>query len=194
MQSGKGCQLKEEDIDFGGRLGQPDMTYGWSKLTGEYLAQIAAKYYGVPVVCIRPFSGYGEDQDLSYPTPAIARRAALKEDPFEVWGTGEQGRDFIHIEDCIDLMFLAMDKYSDGRTYNIGWGKLTTFLELIEIFTGLAGYKPHIKKLIDKPVGVNSRYCSIEKAKNELGWFPKISIEDGMRRVYEYQKIIINNK
>jgi nucleoside-diphosphate-sugar epimerase len=68
--------LSEGDIDFKKNLGVPDMTYGWTKMTGEFLAQIAAKYYGVSVVCIRPFSGYGEDQDLSYPVPAIAARAA----------------------------------------------------------------------------------------------------------------------
>jgi len=184
LQIGEGLQLTEEDIKFGGRLGQPDMTYGWSKLTGEYLAQIAAKYYNVNIVCIRPFSGYGEDQDLSYPVPAIARRAALKENPFDVWGSGEQGRDFVHIEDCVDLMFLAMDKYGDARAYNIGWGKLTSFLELIDLFTSFAGYKPSINKLLDKPVGVNSRYCSFEKAKRELNWSPKITLEEGMKRVY----------
>ena len=92
--------LKETDIDFDA-MGKPDMTYGWSKLTGEFLAQIAAAHYGLHVTCIRPFSGYGEDQDLTYPIPAIARRAARKEDPFEVWGTGKQGRDFVHIDDVI---------------------------------------------------------------------------------------------
>ena len=96
--------LKESDIDFKSNLGKPDMTYGWSKLTGEYLAQIAAKYYGISVACVRPFSGYGEDQDLSYPIPAIADRAARKEDPFVVWGSGKQGRDFVQIDDCIDCI------------------------------------------------------------------------------------------
>lgn len=70
--------LAESDIRFDSNLGQPDMTYGWSKLTGEYLAQIAAKYYGISVACVRPFSGYGEDQDLTYPVPALAARAAKK--------------------------------------------------------------------------------------------------------------------
>jgi len=106
--------LKETDIDFKSNLGQPDMTYGWSKLTGEYLAQIAAEYYDISTACVRPFSGYGEDQDLTYPIPAIAARAARKEDPFEVWGTGKQGRDFVHIDDCIDCILLAMDNIHDG--------------------------------------------------------------------------------
>jgi len=176
--------LAESDIDFT-RMGQPDMTYGWSKLTGEYLASIAAKCYEVSVTCIRPFSGFGEDQDLTYPVPAIARRAALKENPFEVWGSGKQGRDFVHIEDVMDCTLLAMDHITDGSAINIGSGKLTSFLDLIRIFTSFAGYNPDIKPLLDKPVGVHSRYANMDYVTQRLGWKPKLSLEDGMRRVYD---------
>jgi nucleoside-diphosphate-sugar epimerase len=176
--------LREGDIDFKKNLGTPDMTYGWSKLTGEFLAQIAAKYYDVSVVCIRPFSGYGEDQDLSYPVPAIAARAARREDPFEVWGSGKQGRDFVHIDDIIDLIFILMDNIKDGSGWNIGSGKLTSFLELIDLFCDIAGYKATIKPLLDKPVGVHSRYCNMEQIQARFGWEPKISLREGMTRVY----------
>jgi nucleoside-diphosphate-sugar epimerase len=183
--------LKESDIDFTGNLGTPDMTYGWSKLTGEFLAKIAAKHYGVSVACIRPFSGYGEDQDLTYPVPAIAARAAKKEDPFEVWGSGRQGRDFVHIDDVIDFIMILLDRVSDGSAYNIGSGKLTSFLDLIKIFTGFAGYSPVIKPLLDKPVGVHSRYCDMSLVFEKFGWMPRISIEEGMRRVYERARIAV---
>ena len=176
--------LAETDINFK-KMGEPDMTYGWSKLTGEFLAQIAAKNYGISVACVRPFSGYGEDQDLSYPTPAIAARAARKENPFEVWGTGYQGRDFVHIDDCIDCILMALENIHDGSAINIGMGKLTSFRELIEVFTSFAGYKPEIKTLMDKPVGVHSRYSNMDYVNNTFGWKAKISIEEGMRRVYE---------
>lgn len=177
-------QLKESDINFK-RMGEPDMTYGWSKLTGEFLAKIAAQHYGLKVTCIRPFSGYGEDQDLTYPVPAIAARAAKKEDPFEVWGTGYQGRDFVHIDDVIDCILLAMDHIHDGTAINIGMGKLTTFREIIEVFCKFAGYTPAIKALTDKPVGVFSRYCDMSFVEERLGWKAKITIEQGMRRVYD---------
>ncbi|MDA3943509.1 MAG: NAD-dependent epimerase/dehydratase family protein [Bacteroidetes bacterium] len=179
--------LSEGDIDFQKNLGTPDMTYGWSKLTGEFLAQIAAKHYGVPVVCIRPFSGYGEDQELSYPVPAIAARAAKKEDPFEVWGSGKQGRDFVHIDDVIDFIFVLLDNVNDGSAYNIGSGRLTSFLELIDVFSDIAGYKPQIKPLLDKPVGVHSRYANMDLVDKTFGWKPKISLREGMTRVYEKQ-------
>ena len=186
LQTDEGAvSLKEGDIDFKGNLGTPDMTYGWSKLTGEFLAQIAAHHYGISVACIRPFSGYGEDQDLSYPIPAIAARAARHEDPFEVWGTGKQGRDFVHIEDVLDFIQMLMDNVSDGSAYNIGSGRLLSFIEIIEVFSKIAGYKPQIKQLLDKPVGVHSRYANMEIVTEKFGWKPKISVEEGMRRVYE---------
>ncbi|MCK4750247.1 MAG: NAD-dependent epimerase/dehydratase family protein [Bacteroidales bacterium] len=186
LQSPTGAiALSETDIDFNKNLGVPDMTYGWSKLTGEFLAQIAAKHYGISVACIRPFSGYGEDQDLTYPVPAIAARAARKENPFEVWGSGKQGRDFVHIDDVMDLIFILMENVSDGSAYNIGSGKLTSFLELIGLFSSFAGYSPTIKPLLDKPVGVHSRYCDMSLVEQKFGWNPKISIEEGMKRVYD---------
>ncbi len=184
-------QLREGDIDFNKNLGTPDMTYGWTKLTGEFLALIAAKHYGISIVCIRPFSGYGEDQETDYPVPAIARRAANKENPFEVWGSGKQGRDFVHIDDIIDFIQILMDNVSDGTAYNIGSGKLTSFLELIDVFSDIAGYKPTIKPLLDKPVGVHSRYCDMSLVEEKFGWMPKISLKEGMRRVYEKQKSLL---
>jgi nucleoside-diphosphate-sugar epimerase len=176
-------QLRESDIDFK-RMGQPDMTYGWTKLTGEFLAKIAASHYGIRVTCIRPFSGYGEDQDLTYPVPAIAARAAKKESPFQVWGTGYQGRDFVHIDDVLDCILLAMDHIHDGTAINIGTGKLTSFRELIAVFCSFAGYDPPIEALVDKPVGVHSRYCNMDFVEEKLGWKAKISLEEGMHRVY----------
>lgn len=176
--------LKESDIDFK-KMGQPDMTYGWSKLTGEYLAHIAAQHYGIKVLCIRPFSGYGEDQNLTYPIPAIADRIARREDPIEFWGSGKQGRDFVHIDDVLDCIILAMEHIHDGTAINIGCGRLTSFIEIIEVLSNIAGYKPQIKPLLDKPVGVHSRFCNMDYVKNRLGWEAKIKLEDGMKRMYE---------
>jgi len=186
LQGWNGAQpLREDFISFGGNLGQPDMTYGWAKLTGEYLASIAVKHYELKIACVRPFSGYGEDQDPSYPIPAIAERAARHMDPLEIWGTGEQGRDFVHIDDCIDAMLLAIRGITDGSAVNIGSGRLTTFKEVAETFSRLAGYSPLIQPLADRPTGVARRYADPRRARELLGWMPKISLEEGLRRVYK---------
>jgi nucleoside-diphosphate-sugar epimerase len=176
--------LDEEMIDFAtGNLGAPDMTYGWAKLTGEYLSRIAAASYGLKVACVRPFSGYGEDQDESYPIPAIAARAARHEAPLTVWGSGRQGRDFVHIDDCVDVMIRVLDVISDGSAINIGSGRLTTFIEVARHFATLAGYAPEIQPLVDKPVGVQARYADTSRMTRLLDWAPSISLDDGFGRV-----------
>ena len=64
-------------------------------------------------------------------------------------------------------------------------GRLTSFLEIIEVLGNIAGYKPQIKPLLDKPVGVHSRYCNMDFVKKTLGWEAKITLEEGMKRMYE---------
>jgi UDP-glucose 4-epimerase len=177
--------LKETDIDFTASVGMPDMTYGWSKLTGEYLSRLAASRYSLPICCVRPFSGYGEDQDFSYPIPAIAQRVARKEDPLTVWGTGKQSRDFVHIDDCIDAFFVIMKNIRDGSACNIGSGNLTSFLDVIKIFTHVENYNPKIIPLGSKPVGVSSRFADTSLI-TSFGWKPKISNEDGFSRVLNF--------
>jgi nucleoside-diphosphate-sugar epimerase len=178
--------LSESMIDFStGELGQPDMTYGWSKLTGEYLSRLAASRYGISVACVRPFSGYGEDQDLTYPVPAIAVRVARGDDPVTVWGTGEQGRDFVHIEDCITAMLIAIERIHDGSAVNIGTGRLTSFLEVAATFVRLAGSRAAVRPMLGQPVGVQARYCDPTRMEQLLGWKPVISLEEGFGRVLE---------
>ena len=177
--------LKEDFINFDGSLGQPDMTYGWAKVTGEFLARLTAEHYGISTACVRPFSGYGEDQDLTYPVPAIAQRAARREDPLVIWGSGKQGRDFVHIDDCVEAMFLVLDRVSDGSGVNLGSGVLTTFEQVAQTYADIAGYSPEIKALADKPMGVHARYADTELSRKLLDWEPKISLTDGLTRVYE---------
>ena len=187
LQGAEGAvALSENMIDFsGGNLGAPDMTYGWSKLTGEYLSRLAHEKYGVHIACGRPFSGYREDQHLTYPTPSIALRIARGDDPVEVWGTGEQARDFIHIDDCVDAFFTIMDKIEDGSGVNIGTGVATSFNELIGAMLKLEGRSAGISPLSDKPVGVASRYADTTLLNERIGWKPRIPLDDGLRRVLD---------
>jgi len=176
-------RLREDYVQFKDYIGIPDMTYGWAKLTGEYLARLVVKQHDLKVAVVRPFSGYGEDQDLCYPTPAIAKRAYQHQDPLTIWGSGQQTRDFIHIDDCITAMILALDRIEDGSAINIGTGKPTNFFEVARTFSTLAGYDPEIKNLPDKPEGPKYRCADITKMKKILDWEPEISIKEGFKRV-----------
>ena len=181
--------LKEKDVDFAKDfIGKPDLTYGWSKLTGEYLARIAWDKYKQNIIIMRPFSGYGEDQDLSYPVPSLMSQVAHKKNPVKVWGTGNQGRDFIHISDCVRAYELLLKQETDKLIVsNLGSGKLTTFNELIHLAVKTGGYKPKIKPLIDKPVGVQYRYADMKRSSlYKLGWRQLITLREGLTRVIAF--------
>ncbi len=175
--------LREDHIDFK-NFSMPDNTYGWAKLSGEFLALKAVEQFGLHVSCIRPFSGYGESQSTDYPIPALALRAINHENPFTVWGTGEQERDFVHIDDILDCIDILMKQNGDGKAVNIGTGRKTTFIEVIHLLSTFAGYSPTILPLLDKPVGVFSRYADMSHTKQLLHWEAKIPLEEGLMRVF----------
>ena len=157
--------LCEDMISFGGDIGMPDMSYGWAKLTCEYLARLAYEKHGLKSVCYRPFSGYGEDQDDTYPFPSICKRAIAHQGQptLSVWGTGDQMRDFIHIEDCVDGVLATMDKIDDGDALNLSTGIYTSFKQFARMAAEECGYEPEVIGLSDKPSGVFARGGSTTK-------------------------------
>jgi len=178
--------LEESMINLAMGMSAPDMTYVWAKLTGEYLSQIAVKHYGLSVAVVRPFSGYGEDQDLSYPVPAIALRVAAHDSPVRVWGTGLQGRDFVHIDDCVTGLTGACRNISDAGAVNLGSGKLTSFLDLARLMTRIEGIEQNVTGTQNGPVGVTTRFCNPAFAAQRIGWTPRVSLEEGMERVLKF--------
>ena len=188
----QGILLAEHQIDFAGRtIGVPDMTYGWAKLTVEMLARLAYQKHGLKSVCFRPFSGYGENQDMAYPFPALCKRVVENTplEPIHVWGTGEQIRDFIYIEDCIDGVLAMMDQIDDGSAVNLSTGVGTSFLELIRLASEAAGYAimPQIRSMSDKPVGVFARVGDVCKQRS-LGFDHKTPLREGVSKMVAYLK------
>lgn len=175
--------LKESDISFGDSdLGLPDMSYGWAKLTSEYLGKLAYEKHGIKSVVYRPFSGYGEDQHTSYPFPNLMNQF-IKGRAIEVWGTGEQMRDFIHIDDCVRGVLETMEKIDDGSALNLSTGVYTSFNNLIRIAgsSWLLGERIKILPQLDKPVGVHARAGDTTKQR-EYGFTPRISLREGIER------------
>lgn len=180
--------LHESMIDFNDVIGKPDYTYGWSKLTGEYLSRIAVEKYGLSVGVVRPFSGYGEDQEPVYPFPAIALRVAARRNPVIVWGTGEQSRDFVHIDDAVEACVRVCRRIENGTAVNIGSGRPVTFLELARLMVRVEGYDADVKGRVDRPVGVNARFADVSQMRTVLGWSPEISLETGIVRGLEFAR------
>jgi nucleoside-diphosphate-sugar epimerase len=165
--------LREDMIDD---VQEPDSAYGWTKLTGERLAEQARKT-GLPVTVVRPFSGYGEDQSENFPFRAIIERARRREDPFTIWGSGEQVRDWIHISDVIAGM-LAVAESGTVEPVNLCTGVGTSITELARMATELAGYAPAFEYLADKPAGVAYRVG--DPARLHQFYKPVVSLQMGV--------------
>jgi nucleoside-diphosphate-sugar epimerase len=179
--------LCEDMIDFGRDVGLPDYSYGWAKLTNEYLAKLAYEKYGLKSATYRPFSGYGEDQDDTYPFPSICKRVLEHRDKraISVWGTGDQLRDFIHIDDCVEGVFATMDRIDNGDALNLSTGIYTSFKEFARTAARICGFDPVVTGMSDRPSGVFARGGDITK-QVRYGFKYRTGFEDGIRRALEH--------
>jgi nucleoside-diphosphate-sugar epimerase len=179
--------LREDMIDLHADIGIPDMSYGWAKLTHEYLAHLAFERHGLKSVIYRPFSGYGEDQDDAYPFPSICKRVLqnLGQPVLTVWGTGEQMRDFIHIEDCVDGILQTMDLIQDAGALNLSTGVFTSFKQFARMAAGICGYEPQVVGASDKPAGVFARAGDTAKQRR-FGSCRRIDLHEGLARAMDH--------
>lgn len=177
QQAGDYMILSESDARL--NLGMPDEVYGWSKVTGEILAD-RLRAAGVPVTVVRPFSGYGTDQDDSYPFRAILERVRERRDPLEVWS--DTVRDFIHVD---DIVAGALELVADGteQPVNLCTGRPTSFTALARLMAVAAGYEPTIRVLNDQPKGVAYRVGDPERMTHY--YVPAVSLEEGVLRALE---------
>lgn len=176
------CELYEGLQNYHGKtIGVPDATYGWVKLTGEYLAKYAVKQYGLDCKIYRPFGGYGEDQSFDYPFPSIIKRIVNGENPVTVWGSGDQERDFIHIDDIVSAVLTTMPLMKSGDVLNLGTGRALSFKNLALLAADQLGIKVKVVNDASKPEGVFSRVAGIQKLSQY--WQPTITVEEGIRRV-----------
>ena len=179
--------LKENDVNFKKDLSVPDLTYGWSKLTSEYLAKIAYEKHGLKSVCYRPFSGYGEDQDLGYPFASICKRVLDNRNKknLTVWGSGNQMRDFIYIDDCVNAVIKTMNKINNADALNLSNGIFLNFKDFAKKAANIVGYNPNIKGTTNKPEGVFARAGDTYKQK-KFGVRNNVSLEDGIIKTLNY--------
>jgi nucleoside-diphosphate-sugar epimerase len=167
----------ERTIDLD-RPRQPDAEYGWTKLTGERLAR-AARKAGLPVTVVRPFSGYGEDQSEDFPFRALIERARRREDPFVIWGDGNQVRDWIHIDDVV-AGALAVVESGTEDPINLCTGVGTSMFALADLACELVGYSQRFEYLTDKPAGVAYRVG--DPTSFHHYYKPRVTLAEGIAR------------
>jgi nucleoside-diphosphate-sugar epimerase len=176
-------RLDEFDLDLADP-GMPDQLYGWAKLTGELLAA-RARLEGLGVTVVRPFSGYGEDQDDCYPFPAFIDRALRREDPFLIWGDGRQTRDFIHIDDIVGAVMEMVQTEHNGPL-NLGHGNGVSMRQLAAMVCSAAGYAPEFEFAASAPAGVAYRVSSNIRQRGV--YVSRVGLPEGIERALKYRK------
>jgi nucleoside-diphosphate-sugar epimerase len=184
MQQKLDVTLSEEDL----RYYNPEGGYGWSKLLGE--TQLSWMK-NIDVGIARIFTAYGPCEPLdetAHAVPALIRKAIrYPEEDFVVWGNGEQSRSFMYVSDCVEaLVRLEEEASSPPLIVNVGSDKPTPIRVLAEKIVEISGKSIEVKYDPSKPVGPLSRTADITKARKVLGWSPKVSLEEGLRKTYAW--------
>lgn len=181
--------LKEDDSDpF--KLDEPlsaDIEYGWAKLMGEIQLIAFIKQYGLKGCSLRFVTAYGPRENETHAIIALIYKAFEKMDPYVIWGSGEQDRDFTYISDIVEGTILAAEKVNDGTPINLGTGIRYKIKDVATEVFKIIGWKPKdIFFDTSRPVGVVSRALDITRARELLGWQPKLSLEEGLRRTIKW--------
>ena len=191
--------IKEEDM-WSGPTYPAYFGYGWMRRYLERLGEFVASKSGVKVAIIRPSAVYGRhdnfDPETSHVVPALIRRAVQRENPFIVWGTGGEVRDFLHVSDLARACLLMIEKYPVCDPVNIGCGRGITIKELVQAILKAAGHK-HAEVVFDssRPSAIPFRVLDTTKAKNALGFESMVSLERGLLdTVGWYKKMAAKNK
>lgn len=168
---------------------------GWTKRFSEILCNMYSHKLAIkmPVVVLRPTNIYGPydkfDFERCHVIPALIRKVVERQDPIEVWGDGEDVRDFIYIDDMIDAIVLAMEKMGGYDPINIGLGKCYTVKEVLNTIIKLDGYtNAKIVYNTARPTMIPKRRVSIKKSEQLLGFKPKTELEEGIKKTIEFYR------
>ena len=199
----KFCQqpIKEEYL-LTGELEPTNEAYAIAKIAGIKLIQSYRREYGHSWISVMPTNLYGPDDNFnpetSHVLPAMIakfHKAKLAGEPHVIlWGSGKPRREFLHVNDLADAILMLAMSYNDASPINIGSGHDLEIRELATLISNIVDYPGEIKWNEDMPDGTPRKLLDISKI-SSLGWKPKISLEDGIKRVYDsYRESLVSNK
>lgn len=187
------CQFRDDFEEQKAYPAFPDSPYGWEKLFSEIIYQHVkegdiriARFHNV----YGPNGAYQGGREKS--PAAICRKIAEAKDggEIEIWGDGQQIRSYLYIDDCIDGILAVMR--SDHKVpFNVGSERGVTITDLANIVRWISG-KSLTYKYVDGPKGVNRRVSNNGRIRSLLGWEPKVLLEDGLHKTYQWIEHMVN--
>jgi len=192
---GSDYRLKETDSDTSSLDSylSADIEYGWAKLMSEVQMNAFKKQFGLKGCPVRFVTAYGPRENKTHAIIALIYKAVEKMEPYEIWGNGQQERDFTYVEDIVDGTVLCAEKISDMTPINLGTGVRYKMIDVVQMIFKVLGWTP--KKIsfdTSKPTGAVSRALDNSLAKELLGWEPRFSLKEGLEKTIKWY--IDNNK
>jgi UDP-glucose 4-epimerase len=181
-------RLREDMVSFNERGGAyADEVYGWAKLMGERSLQAYHEQYDIDASIVRIFTAYGPRENETHAIVALMAKAYAGQNPFQIWGDGEQTRNFTYVKDITRALRLAAENITDATPVNAGISRYVTINEVAEAIFDHLGWEPdEINHMTDKPVGVRHRAADTTRAEELLGWEPQYTLEEGIENTLEW--------
>ncbi len=166
-------------------LPRPVSPYGVTKLAAEHLALLYAKNFGLPVVSVRYFTVYGPRQrpDMAF---ALFMQALVDGEPIEIFGDGEQSREFTYVADAVEGTIKAATADVVGEVFNLGGGSRVTVNRVLATLEDISRIKAKRKNLPAAPGDPRHTGASINLARERLGWEPRVSLREGLTKQWEW--------
>ena len=178
--------IKEEEL-MTGALEPSNDAYATAKIAGIKMCQAYRQQYGFNAISVMPTNLYGPndnyDLEKSHVLPAMIRKFHEAEDKVNLWGDGSARREFLHVDDLAEALYLLLNQYNEASPINVGTGEDVTIKELAETVGSVVGNK-EIEWDTSKPNGTPRKVLDVSKIKS-MGWKPTISLRDGIESTYQ---------
>jgi GDP-D-mannose 3',5'-epimerase len=169
----------------------PESAYGWSKLMGEYEAFLMEEETDIQVSVLVLHNVYGTPSDFSNERgqviPSLVRKAVCyPEEDFIIWGSGAQGRAFVHVDDVVDALVKTLHKGLGEGVMQIGPDICISIREIAEHIAEIADKGLEIEFDLTRPEGDRGRCADYSKARQVLGWEPSTDLRAGLNDLYTW--------
>lgn len=157
-----------------------DNLYGWAKMMAELQLKALYNEHGLVSTSCRFFTVYGPRGVENHAIIALIAKALIKQNPFEVWGDGNQIRNWTHVDDIVRGMILSAEKVNNATSINLGTKERIKVIDAVNMIFDYFNFHPKINFRLDMPVGPANRVADNAKAKELLKWEPKIKFSEGL--------------
>jgi GDP-L-fucose synthase len=186
-------QPMPEDCLLTGPLEPTNEWYAIAKIAGLKMCQAYRRQFGFNAISAMPTNLYGPGDNFSalgsHVLPALLRKmhdaVQAGASQVEIWGTGAPRRECLHVDDLADACLFLMRHYEDERLINVGWGTDVSIAELAALIAKIVGFRGALRFDPTRPDGTPRKLLDVARLA-ALGWTPKIALQDGIARTYEW--------